>query len=156
MGSNDSSQPASKSSCDSQDFGDISMVLKMAHFRTSTGPQWVETTNWQLLSKFHKYCCNTKYGDIITNLLRRNIWGIIPICLNITIRVYGAWIKKRQLVSTRKGNTVTPFHRSVIPVKTLTVICAVGVLCCSSYQICTYGCVFNLLRFSVNINGWNS
>ena len=41
MGTNECSQPASKSSWDSQDFGDISMVLKMAHFRKSTGPQWV-------------------------------------------------------------------------------------------------------------------
>ena len=38
---NEWSQPASKSSWDSQDFCDISMVLKMAHFRKSTGPQWV-------------------------------------------------------------------------------------------------------------------
>ena len=30
MGTNECSQPASKSSWDSQDFGDISMVLKMA------------------------------------------------------------------------------------------------------------------------------
>ena len=36
------SQPASKSSWDSQDFGDISMVLKMAHFRKSTGSRWVK------------------------------------------------------------------------------------------------------------------
>ena len=36
------SQPASKSSWDSQDFGDISMVLKMAHFGKSTGPRWVK------------------------------------------------------------------------------------------------------------------
>ena len=35
-------QPASKSSWDSLDFGDISMVLKMAHFRKSTGPRWVK------------------------------------------------------------------------------------------------------------------
>ena len=41
MGTNECSQPASKSSWDSQDFGDISMVLKMAHFRKSTGPRWV-------------------------------------------------------------------------------------------------------------------
>ena len=40
MGTNECSQPASKSSRDSQDFGDISMVLKMAHFRKSTGPRW--------------------------------------------------------------------------------------------------------------------
>ena len=32
MGTIECSQPASKSSWDSQDFGDISMVLKMAHF----------------------------------------------------------------------------------------------------------------------------
>ena len=32
MGTNECSQPASKSFWDSQDFGDISMVLKMAHF----------------------------------------------------------------------------------------------------------------------------
>ena len=41
MGIIECSQPASKSSWDSQDFGDISMVLKMAHFRKSTGPRWV-------------------------------------------------------------------------------------------------------------------
>ena len=41
MGTIECSQPASKSSWESQDFGDISMVLKMAHFRKSTGPRWV-------------------------------------------------------------------------------------------------------------------
>ena len=40
------SQPASKSSWDSQDFGDISMVLKMAHFRKSTGPRWVNVPRY--------------------------------------------------------------------------------------------------------------
>ena len=43
MGTNECSQPASKFSWDSQDFGDISMVLKMAHFRKSTGPRWVNS-----------------------------------------------------------------------------------------------------------------
>ena len=41
MGTNECSQPASNSSWDSQDFGDISRVLKIAHFRKSTGPRWV-------------------------------------------------------------------------------------------------------------------
>ena len=41
MGTNECSQPASKSSRDSQDFGDISMVLKIAQFRKSIGPRWV-------------------------------------------------------------------------------------------------------------------
>ena len=48
MGTIECSQPASKSSWDSQDFGDISMVLKVAHFRKSTGPRWVKQ---QQLSK---------------------------------------------------------------------------------------------------------
>ena len=39
MGTIECSQPASKSSWDSQDLGDISMVLKMAYFRKSTGPR---------------------------------------------------------------------------------------------------------------------
>ena len=43
MGTNECSQPASKSSWDSQDFDDISMVLKMAHFRKSTGPRSVKS-----------------------------------------------------------------------------------------------------------------
>ena len=42
MGTIECSQSASKSSWDSQDFGDINMVLKMAHFRKSTGPRWVK------------------------------------------------------------------------------------------------------------------
>ena len=41
MGTIECSQPASKSSWNSQDFGDIIIVLKMAHFRKSTGPRWV-------------------------------------------------------------------------------------------------------------------
>ena len=43
MGTNECSQPASKSSWDSQDFGDVNMVLKMVHFHKSSRPQWV---NW--------------------------------------------------------------------------------------------------------------
>ena len=41
MGTNEYSQPASKSSWDSQDFGDVNMVLKMAHCHKSSRPQWV-------------------------------------------------------------------------------------------------------------------
>ena len=41
MGTNECSQPASKSSWDSQDFGDVNMVLKMVHFHKSSRPQWV-------------------------------------------------------------------------------------------------------------------
>ena len=38
MRTNECSQPASKSPWDSQDFGDVSMVLNMVHFRKSTRP----------------------------------------------------------------------------------------------------------------------
>ena len=41
MGTNECSQSASKSYWDSQDFGDVRMVLKMVHFRKSSRPQWV-------------------------------------------------------------------------------------------------------------------
>ena len=41
MGTNECSQPASKSSWDSQDFDDVNMVLKMVHFHKSSRPQWV-------------------------------------------------------------------------------------------------------------------
>ena len=41
MGTNECSQLASKSSWDGQDFGDVNMVLKMAHFHKSSRPQWV-------------------------------------------------------------------------------------------------------------------
>ena len=41
MGTNECSKPASKSSWDSQDFGDVNMVLKMVHFHKSSRPQWV-------------------------------------------------------------------------------------------------------------------
>ena len=42
MGINECSKPVSKSSWDSQDFGDVNMVLKMVHFHKSSRPQWVK------------------------------------------------------------------------------------------------------------------
>ena len=50
MGTNECSQPASKSSWDNQDFGDVNMVLKMVHFRKSSRPQWVK-----LMQNKHKF-----------------------------------------------------------------------------------------------------
>ena len=44
MGTNECSQPASKSFWDSHDFGDVNMLLKMAHFHKSSRPQWVKKT----------------------------------------------------------------------------------------------------------------
>ena len=50
MGTNECSQPASKSSWDSQDFGDVNMVLKMVHFHKSSRPQWVK---WVTIIRIH-------------------------------------------------------------------------------------------------------
>ena len=50
MGTIECSQPASKSSWDSQDFGDVSMVLKMAHFRKSNGPRWVNSVTLKMIT----------------------------------------------------------------------------------------------------------
>ena len=42
MGTNECSQSISKFSWDSQDYGDVNMVLKMAHFHKSSRPQWIK------------------------------------------------------------------------------------------------------------------
>ena len=61
MGINECSKPASKSSWDSQDFGDVNMVLKMVHFRKSSRPQWVK--EWM---SGYILCFNTfSFGQII-------------------------------------------------------------------------------------------
>ena len=56
MGTNEYSQPASKSSWDSQDFGDVKMVLKMAHFHKSSRPQWVKCW-WSILVQVMVWHC---------------------------------------------------------------------------------------------------
>ena len=52
MGTNECSQPASKSSWDSQDFGDVNMVLKMVHFHKSSRPQWVNSCHTLVLTQY--------------------------------------------------------------------------------------------------------
>ena len=54
MGTNECSQLASKSSWDSQDFGDVNLVLKMVHFDKSSRPQWVNVTPEGLMVPFLK------------------------------------------------------------------------------------------------------
>ena len=39
-----------------------------------------------------KYCCYTKRGGVITNWPPEIIAGMLLICQNTTVRVYGAWI----------------------------------------------------------------
>ena len=47
MGTNEYSQPASKS------FGDVNMVVKMAHFHKSSRPQWVNCVIWAHALSIH-------------------------------------------------------------------------------------------------------
>ena len=65
MGTNEYSQPASKS-WDSQDLGDNSMVSKMAHFRKSTVPQWVKKDSWDIMEKalIYSYISQNKLTNI--------------------------------------------------------------------------------------------
>ena len=55
MGINECSQPASKSSWDGQDFGDVNMVLKMVHFRKSSRPQWIKSWIWFSVPQIKSY-----------------------------------------------------------------------------------------------------
>ena len=57
MGTNEYSQPASKSSWDSQDFGDVNMVVKMAHFHKSSRPQWVKRSDGD--------CVDTSFRKVV-------------------------------------------------------------------------------------------
>ena len=42
---------------------------------------------------YHKYCCYIKHRGIITNLTLLTLGGMLLICQNTTMRVYGAWIR---------------------------------------------------------------
>ena len=52
---------------------------------------WVRTTNCLLYSNI-SYVCYINHGGIITNLNLWNDWGMLLICQNATMRVFGAWI----------------------------------------------------------------
>ena len=74
MGTNECSQPASKSSWDSQDFGDVNLVLKMARFHKSSRPRWVNQ------SHFLWYNLNMPPTDIGVSIQRYNLTSkAIPI-----------------------------------------------------------------------------
>ena len=82
MGTNEYSQPASKSSWDSQDFGDVNMVVKMAHFHKSSRPQWVNVKCESLQRMGWYFIQNIRFKvidysrEIVTNtfISARCIW----------------------------------------------------------------------------------
>ena len=106
MGTNEYSQPASKSSWDSQDFGDVNMVLKMAHFHESSRPQWVNSSNTRftivilmiLLTMLH----NTRktYGEFLLYIwpMELHTWSVI-LLTNQQIMAYVFLIKYTQGMS---------------------------------------------------------
>ena len=57
MGTIECSQPASKSYWDSQDFGDIIMVLKMAHFPPGHDELKYREPGLLIFEGFHLECC---------------------------------------------------------------------------------------------------
>ena len=54
---------------------------------------------------FQKYCCYIKHGSIITNLTLWNPWGILLICQNTTMWVYGAWIRMYYVLCSKTYST---------------------------------------------------
>ena len=75
MGTNECSQPASKCSWDSQDFGDVNMVLKMVHFHKSSRPQWVKV-QMRIVSAEH----SPKHKPPFDGL---SMTGLISVCNSI-------------------------------------------------------------------------
>ena len=97
MGTNECSQPGSKSSWDSQDFGDISMVLKMAHVRKSTGPQWVNSNGQYYINIKKEYkgywqkyflCCENKANYEYVDIISRDMKIYVSIYIYIYIYIY--------------------------------------------------------------------
>ena len=89
MGPIECSQPASKSS---QDFGDISMMLKMAHFRKSTGPRWVKLNH---VSKRSPRC--TFEGGTDDRQVARS--SAITVTTKFASRIHGTGIWKINAMS---------------------------------------------------------
>ena len=90
MGTNECSQPASKSSWDSQHFGDVSMVLKMVHFRKSTRPQWVNTVDCHNDNIWYHQGRHNRYHDKIKSVYdEKNLLNVAhaPIVIMILFRV---------------------------------------------------------------------
>ena len=84
MGTNEYSQPASKSSWDSQDFGDVNMVVKRAHFHKSSRPQWVKCRggdNAHWISK-NKMAATAVQWELCGTNFRQNIANLWVSCHN--------------------------------------------------------------------------
>ena len=61
-----------------------------------------EQLNAGCITLFHKYCCDIKYGGIITNLTMKSIPGDMLLLRQITTMwVYGAWIKIYYIICSK-------------------------------------------------------
>ena len=59
------------------------------------------------------YCCYAKHGGFTTNLTLRNHWGMLLMCQNTTMWVYGAWIKTYYVLCSKAYNTFSNVLESV-------------------------------------------
>ena len=105
MGTIECSQPASKSSWDSQDFGDISMVLKMAHFRKSTGPRWVNSL--RLNDAIWRHRSGSIFAQVMACCLKApshylsQYWLFINEVCGIHMTAIAQWVPKRLIYKLR-------------------------------------------------------
>ena len=90
MGTIECSQPTSKSSWHCQDFGDISMVLKMAHFRKSTGPRWVnDSKNTLIMTEVRqgvmrfRWSYQWRFNQNLGHLQSQWRGSVCPMCIRI-------------------------------------------------------------------------
>ena len=82
MGTNECSRPASQSSWDSQDFGDVNVVLKMTHFHKSSRPQWV---NGQFYQRLLQVIVDTTLSLPISMPYNLEYHLVLPACTHVAI-----------------------------------------------------------------------
>ena len=89
MGTNEYSQPASKSSWDRQDLGDVNMVLKLARFHKSSRSQWV---NLGQLCQIYVELSLSLISKIISNDIKTHkqtyIWKYADVFLLLNVEKY--------------------------------------------------------------------
>ena len=155
MGTIECSQPTSKSSWESQDFGDIGMVLKMAHLRKSTGPRWVNGifSFKNMFLKWRPFCLSLnvlreggyRSNEYIISVLL-DLWNIkghpilsssLIILTSLCIQVFNLVSAKRQEIMV---NVLWHSHTAVISDRLLP--CATRLFSVAKLFTECYSCLF--------------
>ena len=74
--------------------------------RTTYISLWAEQPTAVCITIFHKYCCYIIYGGNIRTLLYGILGGMLLVCQNTTVWVYGAWIKKYYILCSKINRTL--------------------------------------------------